>query len=45
MGPHLAWGTTTSNAVRAYLYLDRERRKVVVGHVGEHLRDPTQPHK
>jgi hypothetical protein len=44
LGPHLAWGNSPDNAVRAYLYLDRETRTVVVGHVGRHLRDTSNPH-
>jgi hypothetical protein len=45
LGPHLAWGNTADNALRAYFYIDRARRTVVVGHVGEHLRDTTKPHR
>lgn len=44
LGPHLAWGTTPDNALRVYLYLDRATRSVVVGHVGRHLRDTSNPH-
>lgn len=44
LGPHLAWGNSPDNAVRVYLYLDRDRRTVVVGHVGRHLRDTSNPH-
>lgn len=44
LGPHLSWGTTPENALRIYLYLDRDTRTVVVGHVGRHLRDTSNPH-
>jgi len=44
LGPHLSWGNTAANCVRAYLYIDDQTRTVVVGHAGEHLRDTTKPH-
>jgi len=44
LGPHLAWGTTPENALRIYVHLDRDTRTVVVGHVGRHLRDTSNPH-
>lgn len=45
LGPHLSWGNTNANAVRAYLYIDEHHRTLVIGHVGEHLRDTTKPHR
>ncbi len=44
LGPHLAWGNSPDNALRIYLYLDRDNRAFVVGHVGRHLRDTSNPH-
>lgn len=44
LGPHLAWGNSPDNALRVYLYLDRETRTIVVGHAGRHLRDTSNPH-
>lgn len=44
LGPHLAWGTTPENSLRIYVHLDRDTRTVVVGHVGRHLRDTSNPH-
>lgn len=44
LGPHLAWGNSPDNAVRIYLYLDRDTRTIVVGHAGRHLRDTSNPH-
>jgi len=34
LGPHIR-----CNEARIYFYLDQQQRRVVVGHVGEHLRD------
>lgn len=41
LGPHLSYGANVpqDRLLRIYCYLDRERRKVVVGWVGPHLRD------
>lgn len=44
LGSHLAWGNAPDNALRVYLYLDRTTRTIVVGHVGRHLRDTSNPH-
>lgn len=44
LGPHLAWGNSPDNALRIDLHLDRDNRTVVVGHVGRHLRDTSNPH-
>lgn len=39
-GPHLAWGANTGPAghLRCYLYLNRDRRRIVVGPTGRHGR-------
>jgi hypothetical protein len=34
LGPHIR-----CNEARIYFYLDVKQRRVVIGHVGEHLRD------
>jgi hypothetical protein len=40
LGPHLCWGNgPPERHCRAYLWLDRSERRVVVGWVGRHLRD------
>jgi hypothetical protein len=44
LGPHLAWGNSPDNALRIYLYLDRQTRTIVVGHAGRHLRDTSNTH-
>ena len=42
LGPHLALGRGSPEACcRIYWYLDEDRRRFVVGHVGAHLRDST----
>jgi len=40
LGPHLSFGRGTPEyCARIYWWADSERRRFVVGHVGEHLRD------
>lgn len=42
LGPHLRLGRGSPEACcRIYLYLDEEKRRCVVGHVGNHLTDRT----
>ncbi len=42
LGPHLGLGRGSPEACcRVYWYLDEDRRRFVVGHVGHHLRDST----
>jgi hypothetical protein len=42
LGPHLSYGggsAANARVARIYCYLDKDRRKVVIGHAGEHLPD------
>lgn len=39
LGPHFGRGANSSNHYRAYVHLDRARRRILVGYVGRHLRD------
>ncbi len=42
LGPHIVLGIgSPDTCARIYLYLDKERHRVVVGHVGRHLPDST----
>jgi hypothetical protein len=44
LGPHFGRGKSTSaNCYRAYLRWDTERRRVLIGWIGPHLRDGTRP--
>ncbi|MEX2659580.1 MAG: hypothetical protein WD232_07780 [Acidimicrobiales bacterium] len=43
LGPHLAFGANAppDRHVRVHLHLDKDRRRIVVGYAGKHLRDAT----
>jgi hypothetical protein len=43
LGPHLKRGAATGpeGYYRCYLYIDEDTRRVIVGHIGRHLRDRT----
>ncbi len=42
LGPHFVVGNK-ANLCRIYLSIDQEHRRIIVGHVGEKLRDSTNP--
>jgi len=43
LGPHIGKGRGSSNDMfRIYWYVDKDRRKYVIGHIGEHLKDDTK---
>lgn len=40
LGPHISHGTgAVANIMRIYFYIDKDARRIVVGHVGRKLRD------
>lgn len=35
--PHVKWGDTAPRLLRVYFYVDRGRKRIVIGHCGDHL--------
>ena len=42
LGPHFVVGSG-DNVCRIYLAVDKQRRRYIIGHVGDHLRDASNP--
>ncbi len=35
--PHVKWGNTAPRLLRVHFYVDRDHKRIVIGHCGDHL--------